>query len=99
MRILWNDLRIGDEIIIPSNSNMKYLKVLKKNKKFFTCSMATNEEITTVLIWNGKPWTKQDTLVDDLTKHNGTFFLKDEGDYRDIWLVKREDNGFQHQQN
>ena len=33
---------------------------------------------------------KDDTLQADVSKHNDTFHLKDEGNYRDIWLVKRE---------
>lgn len=82
MRIKWNDLQIGDEIIIPSNSNLKYLKVLTRNKKSFSCSFQKG-------VTNPDYKYKDDTLQADVSKHNATFHLKDERGYRDIWLVKR----------
>lgn len=36
---------------------------------------------------------KKETCQSDISLHNATFYLKDEGGYRDIWLVKREMNG------
>lgn len=82
MKIRWVDLEIGDEVIIPSNSNLKYLKVLSKNKKSVSCSFQKG-------VTHPGYQFKDDTLQADTSKHNATFHLKDEGDYRDIWLVKR----------
>ena len=86
MLIKWEDLRVGDEVIIPSNSNLKYLKVLRLGKKSHACSLQRG------VGRDGLPsssW-QENTCQSDITKHNDTFYLKDDGGYRDIWLVKRE---------
>lgn len=84
MRVLFEDLQIGDEIIIPSNSNLRYLKVLKKNRKSYTCSTLKGK----VDIHSDYAF-KDKLLEPDVSKHNSTFHLLDEGNYRDIWLVRR----------
>jgi len=89
MLIKFEDIRIGDELIIPSNSNLKYLKVLKLGKKSHACSFQKGvfEQLGTQYFYQ-----KEQTCEPDVNKHNATFYLKDEGGYKDIWLVKRENN-------
>lgn len=96
MLIKWEDLKIGDEIIIPSNSNLKYLKIVKLGTKSHktTFQKDVKEKLSFSYTYNNvvtsydvnKPFTCQE----DITKHDSVFYLKNEGNYRDIWLVKRE---------
>lgn len=88
MLISFQDIKIGDEIIIPSNSNLKYLKVVRLGKKSHACSLQRGVDRDGILSssWN------ENTCQSDISKHNNTFYLKDDSDYRDIWLVRREDN-------
>ena len=94
MLIKWQDIKKGDELIIPSNSNLKYLKVTKLGEKSHACSFQKNvtEDITNT--WSGGTYITKKPLTceSDTTKHNATFYLKYEEGYRDIWLVRREDN-------
>ena len=86
MLIKWEDLLEGDEVIIPSNSNLKYLKIIRLGKKSHRCSLQRNIDR------NGQvtnAW-HENTCQSDISKHNDIFYLKDESNYRDIWLVKRE---------
>lgn len=92
MLISFQDIQIGDEIIIPSNSNLKYLKVEKLGKKSHRCTFHKgNKEIKHP--WSSNPdaiWMKEDHCVPDVSKHNAIYYLKDEHGYRDFWLVRRE---------
>lgn len=97
MLIDWKDIKEGDELIIPSNSNLKYLKVIKLGKKSHKCTYqkhVTKQMTHFYTDVNGtqRSWTinKPLSCEEDISKHNDTFYLKDEGGYRDIWLVKRE---------
>lgn len=98
MLIKWEDLRVGDEIIISSYSQLKYLKVLKLasgKMKTHKCSIQRGNSHSVTVNWSGGSYnvTKEITCQPDITQHNSTYYLKDEGIYRDIWLVKREFNG------
>ena len=91
MLIKFQELRVGDEVLITSNSKLKYLKLLKKTAsgKSFKCSTFRGDESST---WNPN-YIKKDVYIcePDSSKHNATFYLKDDRGYSDIWLVKRED--------
>lgn len=92
MLIKFQDLKKGDEIIIPSNSKLKYLKVLGKTAsgKSFRCSAFRGDRPS---LWGN--FIQKDVYIcePDSSKHNATFYLKDDSGYTDIWLVKREDYG------
>ena len=93
MLIRFEKLLVGDEIIIPSNSNLKYLKVLRLGKNSHACSFHKGvTEVNIQNIYNGTPYKtyKDATCEADITKHNATFYLKNQGGYKDIWLLKRE---------
>ena len=91
MLINFADILEGDEIIISSNSKLKYLKVLKLGTASHKCSFQKGvyEELTTY--WNGQPYVSKRPIMcePDISKHTGVFYLKDEDGYRDMWLVKR----------
>lgn len=83
MRIRYKDLEVGDEVIIPSNSDLKYLKLLSKNTRSFTCSICVGNPHPNGLAF------RKDFLEEDISKHDAKYYLQDTGDYVDIWLVKR----------
>ena len=89
MLIKFKNVQIGDEIIIPSNSNLKYLKVLSKTSKGnFKCSAFKGDKPSS---WNPKHILSNIFIFNSNVKeHNTTFYLKDDNGYMDIWLVKRE---------
>ena len=90
-----NELEIGDEIIISSYSNLKYLKVLKLPKlktsrwgDYYTnvkCSIKQEHHIS--------KWGKQTNVnffETDTSKHNSIIYQ--DLNNRHILLVKRENN-------
>ena len=90
-----SELEIGDEIIISSYSNLKYLKVLKLPKlktnnwgDYYTnvkCSIKQEHHIS--------KWGKQmniNIFEQDVTQHNSVIYQNLNN--RDILLVKRENN-------
>ena len=90
-----SELEVGDEIIISSYSNLKYLKVLKLPKlktnnwgDYYTnvkCSIKQEHYVTS--------WGNQRSInvfETDTSKHN-SFIYKDLNN-RHILLVKRENN-------
>ena len=65
MLISFQDIKIGDEIIIPSNSKLKYLKVVRLGKKSHACSLQRGVDIDgTLSSWN------ENTCQSDISKHN-----------------------------
>ena len=88
------ELEIGDEIIISSYSNLKYLKVLKLPKlktnrwgDYYTnvkCSLLKKIMKNRNFEWNTFPFEQ------DVTKHNS--FIYKNLNNRHILLVKRENN-------
>lgn len=90
MLINFEDIKIGDEILIPSNSNLKYLKVISiTNKGSLKCSLGKNK----ISLPNYYNVIKDKYIEMDITKHNTIFYLKNDFGYTDIWLVKREIDG------
>jgi hypothetical protein len=91
MLIDFKNIKIGDEILIPSNSNLKYLKVISiTNKGSLKCSLGKNK----IPLPNYYHTYRKDKYIEtDITKHNSIFYLKDDRGYTDIWLVKREIDG------
>ena len=90
-----SELEIGDEIIISSYSNLKYLKVIKLPKlktsnwgDYYSnvkCSIKQDRHIS--------KWGKQTSInifETDVTKHNSIVYQ--DLNNRDILLVKRENN-------
>ena len=89
MQIKFEDLKRGDEILITSNSNLRYLKLLHKTKKgSWRCSMGNQKKIFRI----GKSYTQDvlNHLQPNTDEHNLVFYLKNEEDYIDMWLVRRE---------
>ena len=90
MLIRFEELLVGDEIIIPSNSNLKYLKVVKLvSDNSIKCTYYKSTLKDDGHLKYGL-WGKINTCSNDINKHNELFYLKDEDGYRDIWVVKRE---------
>ncbi len=97
MLIKWEDLKVGDEVLIPSNSNLKYLKVERLGDNSHRCSFQKDviDKIPCSYTHNGQikhyDILKPLTCEPDISKHNAIFYLKNEGGYKDIWLIKREE--------
>ena len=96
MQIKFEDLEKGDEIIIPSNSNLKYLKLISKTKKGnWKCSMGIVNK-TFTYIFNGinrshsHTFHKNKHFQPDINQHNTHYYLNNKSNYVDMWLVKRE---------
>ena len=89
-----NELEIGDEIIISSNSNLKYLKVIKLPKlktsrwgDYYTnvkCSLSKKRMKNGNFEWNVS------IFEPDVTQHNSIIYQ--DLNNRHILLVKRENN-------
>jgi hypothetical protein len=49
---------------------------------------------TVVAIWSGRYYVVKKPLMceTDISLHNAKFYLQNKGGYRDIWLVRRENN-------
>lgn len=94
------ELQEGDEIIISSNSNLKYMKVLKtptvsKTKKDWKTGLPLFTSIRCSIRQNNiqsprheNYFYKEYVFEQDITKHNHKISIDLEG--RDIFLVKRE---------
>ena len=89
-----SELEIGDEIIISSYSNLKYLKVVKLPKlktgswkDYYTnvkCSLSKKRMKNGNFEWNVS------IFETDVTKHNSIIYQ--DLNNKDILLVKRENN-------
>ena len=89
-----SELEVGDEIIISSYSNLKYLKIIKLPKLktnhwggYYTnvkCSLLKKIMKNRNFEWNTFPFEQ------DVTKHNS--FIYKNLNNRHILLVKRENN-------
>ena len=84
MLIKYADLKKGDEVIIGSNSELLYLKLLKKNRYSWTCSIRVEEQVG---LNDCKYFVRQFEM--DVSRHNSKYYLDG---YRDIFLVKREES-------
>ena len=89
MLIRLEDIRVGDEIIIARHSGLKYLKVLrlpiKSGSHTFKCSVGDWADLNNSSGFGG-------TLCQaDISKHTNIIYQNLY--WRDIWLVKRENNG------
>ena len=90
MLISFKDIKIGDEIIIPSNSKLKYLKVKSVTKSgSLKCSAYRGDRPS---FWGNHTNKNIYICQPDSSLHNAVFYLKNDDDYTDIWLVKRENN-------
>ena len=89
MLISFNDIKVGDEIVIPSNSKLKYLKVLSKTAsvKSFRCSAFRGDRPS---FWGNYIQKNVYICQPDSSSHNDIFYLRDDNGYTDIWLVRRE---------
>ena len=84
MLIKKQDLRIGDEVIVPSNSNLKYFKILsipKNNGNNFKVSCKIVDTTP-----RGQKITYK-TFPDNIEEQIHSCYQNLD---RDIWLVKRE---------
>ena len=89
-----DELEIGDEIIISSYSNLKYLKIIKLPKlktnswrDYYTnvkCSLSKKRMKNGNFEWNVS------IFEPDVTQHNSVIYQNLNN--RDILLVKRENN-------
>ena len=90
------ELMEGDEIIISSNSNLKYLKILKtptiSNKKCWLTGLplcsAVRCSIRQDTISTAYSFRKKYVFEQDISKHNHKISIS--LNHRDIYLVKRE---------
>jgi hypothetical protein len=104
MKIKVESLKIGDEVLIPSNSNLKYLKVLKEPQlqksldwrgntyyKSIRCSVGGIRHTKTRTRYNGElvNYTNTDYEL-DTNVNNHTLKINVDLNHKDIWLVKRE---------
>ena len=84
--IQFNEVEVGDEIIISAHSNLKYLKVLTVPRKVdsttFKVSLKRDQR------GNGNWSWLVNSFEQDVEKHNDVMYQKLAG--RDIFLVKRE---------
>lgn len=84
MLISFKDLKVGDEVVTPSYSNLNYLKFISKTKKGnykFSRKVTTREE----------GWNRNIQDEQKYQKHNSFIYLVDYGySDRDFFLVKRQ---------
>jgi len=104
MKIEVKDLMLGDEIIVPSQSKLKYLKVIAPPKEYpanpqssaqkpyykrIKCSIKTVQTTTPVTRWRPKPGIRNDYQFEqDVSQHNATIYLNLNN--VDMFLVKRD---------
>lgn len=89
------ELEVGDEIIISSYSNLKYLKVMKlpKLKTNSWRNYYTNVKCSIKQEHHASKWGKQiniNIFEQDVTQHNSIIYQ--DLNNRHILLVKRENN-------
>ena len=86
--IQFNEIEVGDEIIISAHSELKYLKVLRLPRKVdsrtFKVSLRRDQR------GNGNWKWLVNSFEQDVEKHNDVMYQNLGG--RDIFLVKRENN-------
>lgn len=100
MEIELKDLRVGDEILVSSNSRLKYLKVLRPVKergihagyqkmmyKSVYCSARKEEIVNTYTYSNGKTTTWKRNVFVCSPDHNVELYQNLNG--KTIWLIKR----------
>ena len=102
MKINIEDLRVGDEIIIPSQSNLKYVKILSELKetsstrygstkfifKAVRCSIKTDKLVIPATKYHTQRIRNKYQFETNSSEHNARISLN--LNYTDIWLVKRE---------
>lgn len=91
MLIEVKDLKVGDEIIVPSNSNFKYLKVLSLGKpgaKTVRCSIRKDVITVPASKWRKEHLKTEYKFEENTELHNCKINL--DLRYRMIWLIKRE---------
>jgi len=103
MKIKVEDLMVGDEIIVPSQANLKYIKVLrgpvlhpkhpvgyngKKRYKSILCSIYSEQTIVPATTWRKQGIRNSYKLEPNVSLHNAKIYLN--LNYTDIWLVKRD---------
>lgn len=94
MLITIDQLELGDEIIVPSNSNLKYVKVLKqpqlRSKPRMWESSPDGYKSVKVSIYNKNINGTYSiyTCNANVDEHNDTMYL--DLNYVQIWLVKRD---------
>lgn len=86
--IKFNEVMVGDELIISAHSQLKYLKVLrlpvKKDGTRFKVSLRRDQRGKDKWSWLYNVFEK------DVLKHNNIMYQDLYG--RDVFLVKRENN-------
>jgi hypothetical protein len=101
MKIEVKDLMVGDEIIVPSQAKLKYVKVLAAPKstkldyrgnpfyKTVKCSIKSVQTTLPVNHYRHKIGVKNDYQFEtDVLQHNAKIYLN--LNYTDIFLVKRD---------
>lgn len=91
MLIDYRQLKVGDEVIISKNSNLKYIKILalpKAGTISYRCSC--KKETIKAKTWRGQEYLKEvKEYPFDISKHNSHY--SQDFRYRDVYLVKRVD--------
>lgn len=86
-----DELQQNDEVIIHGNGYLRYVKVLRPLKKAKNANYRGDVPYSSVkcsFINNPNSWNKKGTLTGE--GHNKEGYI--DFNYRNIWLVKRENN-------
>ena len=84
----FNELKVGDEIIVPLNSRMIFGKVLRFTKQSIVIS--TNITVEKFTYNSGsytRNWIKKTYRCVPVSEHNATKHINH---YRDFWVMKRD---------
>lgn len=90
MIVKFNELKVGDEIIVPLNSRMIFGKVLRFTKKSAVISTKIHEVRKTIgSNYRCKPltWIERTYECAPVSEHNSTKYVNH---YRDFWVMKRD---------
>lgn len=90
MIVKFNELKVGDEVIVPLNSKMIFGKVLRFTKKSAVISTKIHEvrkTITNNYGYKPRTWIERTYECAPVSEHNSTKYVNH---YRDFWVVRRE---------
>ncbi len=97
MEIKIEDLQKGDEIIIPCNSGLKYLKLLKtpeinkRTTRWKAVPCTTSRDVRqTSSVWGGKTYVRTWTTYKCRPPEEHNCTISQNLVYKTIWLVRRE---------
>lgn len=93
MLIDFKDIQVGDLLVVPTNSNLRLIRVEKLGINSHRCSFQKNLKQIPSPWGSTHTYSKKDYFQPDTSKHNAVFYLKEDRGYSDILLLKRDVNG------